>query len=88
MNRGAWQATVLGVVRVGHNLVTKPPQDTEKDMAFWKRKNEETLMAQFIGFEGNSWVSLVNVLTNSSDQLGNNHSSFIVWNNHSSFIVC
>ena len=23
MNRGAWQATVLGVTRVGHNLATK-----------------------------------------------------------------
>ena len=25
MNRGAWQATVHGVTRVGHDLVTKPP---------------------------------------------------------------
>ena len=25
MDRGAWQATVHGVARVGHNLVTKPP---------------------------------------------------------------
>ena len=25
MDRGAWQATVLGVARVGHHLVTKPP---------------------------------------------------------------
>ena len=25
MDRGAWQATVRGVSRVGHNLVTKPP---------------------------------------------------------------
>ena len=25
MNRGAWQATVHGVTRVGHNLATKPP---------------------------------------------------------------
>ena len=24
MDRGAWQATVHGVARVGHNLVTKP----------------------------------------------------------------
>ena len=77
MNRGAWQATVLGVVRVGHNLVTKPPQDAEKDMAFWMRKNEENLMAQFIGFEGNSWVLLMNVLTNSFDQLGNK--SFFIY---------
>ena len=25
MGRGAWQATVHGVARVGHDLVTKPP---------------------------------------------------------------
>ena len=25
MDRGAWQAIVHGVARVGHNLVTKPP---------------------------------------------------------------
>ena len=25
MNRGAWQATVHGVTRVGHNLASKPP---------------------------------------------------------------
>ena len=25
VDRGAWQATVQGVSRVGHNLVTKPP---------------------------------------------------------------
>ena len=25
MDRGAWQATVLGVARVRHNLATKPP---------------------------------------------------------------
>ena len=25
MDRGAWQATVHGVVRVGHDLETKPP---------------------------------------------------------------
>ena len=30
MERGAWQATVHGVVRVGYNLATKPPpQDAE-----------------------------------------------------------
>ena len=26
MDRGAWQATVHGVTRVGHDLVTKPPK--------------------------------------------------------------
>ena len=25
MDRGAWWATVCGVARVGHDLVTKPP---------------------------------------------------------------
>ena len=25
MDRGAWQATVRGVARVGHDLLTKPP---------------------------------------------------------------
>ena len=25
MDRGAWQAPVHGVARVGHNLATKPP---------------------------------------------------------------
>ena len=31
MDRGAWQATVHGVTRVGHNLVTKPPTKDLKD---------------------------------------------------------
>ena len=30
MDRGAWQATVCGVTRVGHDLVTKPPPGTEQ----------------------------------------------------------
>ena len=25
MDRGAWRATIHGITRVGHNLVTKPP---------------------------------------------------------------
>ena len=28
MDRGAWQATVHGVARVGHDLVIKPPPTT------------------------------------------------------------
>ena len=28
MDRGAWQATVHGATRVGHDLVTKPPTTT------------------------------------------------------------
>ena len=30
MDRGVWWATVHGVARVGHDLVTKPPPDTTK----------------------------------------------------------
>ena len=30
MDRGAWQATVHGVTRVGHDLVTKPPPQKKK----------------------------------------------------------
>ena len=30
MDRGAWQATVHGVTRVGHDLVTKPPPPPRK----------------------------------------------------------
>ena len=29
MDRGAWQATVHGVIRVRYNLVTKPPPPTK-----------------------------------------------------------
>ena len=29
MDRGAWQATVHGVTRVGHDLLTKPPPPTQ-----------------------------------------------------------
>ena len=32
MDRGAWQATVPGVARVGHDLATKPPPQ-----ALWSR---------------------------------------------------
>ena len=28
MDRGAWQATVHGVARVGHDVVSKPPPHT------------------------------------------------------------
>ena len=31
MDRGAWQTTVHGVARVGHDLVTKPPPAGRKD---------------------------------------------------------
>ena len=38
MDRGAWQATVHGVTRVGHDLVTKPPPP-EKE-ASRKKQNQ------------------------------------------------
>ena len=31
MDRGAWQAAVHGVARVGHDLATKPPPYREND---------------------------------------------------------
>jgi len=33
MDTGAWQATVHGVARVGHNLATKPPPPHVKKRA-------------------------------------------------------
>ena len=35
MDRGAWWATVHGVVRVRHGLVTKPPSPPAKETLFW-----------------------------------------------------
>ena len=34
MDSEAWQATVLGVARVGHNLATKPPPHIKNKMCF------------------------------------------------------
>ena len=34
MDRGAWQATVLGVARVGQDLATKPPPGYEQACTF------------------------------------------------------
>ena len=34
MDRGAWRATVHGVARVGHNLVTKPPAPLIKSYCY------------------------------------------------------
>ena len=35
MDKGAWQATVHGFARVGHDLVTKPPPPS-CNYSFWK----------------------------------------------------
>ena len=38
MDRGAWQATVHGVARVGHDLVTKlPPKFKRKTIIRWTK---------------------------------------------------
>ena len=38
MDRGAWQATVHGVARVGHDLVTKPPPPEAKEIRCLDKK--------------------------------------------------
>ena len=38
MDRGAWQATVHGVARVGHDLATKPPPPEEMVQKKKKKK--------------------------------------------------
>ena len=35
MDRGAWQAMVHGITRVGHNLATKPPPPRQHFMQGW-----------------------------------------------------
>ena len=40
MDRGAWQATVHGVARVGHDLATKPPPPEEMVQKKKKKKKK------------------------------------------------
>ena len=47
MDIGAWQVTVHGVIRVGHDLVTKPPQHTVLDAVYTK----ETSKMQFLSLK-------------------------------------
>ena len=35
MDRGAWQAMVYGITRVGHDLATKPPPPRQHFMQGW-----------------------------------------------------
>ena len=44
MDRGAWQATVHGVARVGHDLVTTPPPPPPKSKDKEGHDKEQTLM--------------------------------------------
>ena len=46
MDRGAWQAIVHGVSRVGHNLVTRPPLGTYGDKLGWRRPGLERSQGQ------------------------------------------
>ena len=53
MNRGAWQATVHGVTRVRHNLVTKPPPpQKQRDLAHAITENNKSLDLQGNQAEG------------------------------------
>ena len=40
MDRGMWQATVHGVTRVGHDLVTKPPPPENEASRKKKKQNQ------------------------------------------------
>ena len=39
MDRGAWQATVHGFERVGHDLATKPPPDASIDIYIFTHRD-------------------------------------------------
>ena len=53
MNRGAWQATVHGVTRVRHNLVTKPPPpQKQRDLAHAITEDNKSLDLQGNQAEG------------------------------------
>ena len=58
MDRGAQQATVNGVTRVGHNLATKPPPvhpntQSEHNHRTWSKQNRHRIDG---GFQGILWV--------------------------------
>ena len=51
MDRGAWGATVHGVPRVGHNLVTKPP--TTKMCSFQLKIHQEIITKKLLKSDEN-----------------------------------
>ena len=59
MNSGAWQAAVHGVSRVGHDLVTKPPQTVkgfpEKKDSGVRAKLRGTLRV-YLGWGSPAWA--------------------------------
>ena len=60
MNRGAWQATVHGVARARHNLVTKPQSYTFISGSWWGTGRPGAL--RFMGSQrvGHDWVTELN----------------------------
>ena len=58
MDRGTWWATIHGVVRVRHNLVTKPSSDLRKA---WFGSNTDLVMILALSFS----ITLNNTLTSS-----------------------
>ena len=48
MNRGSWWATVHGVTRVGHKLVTKPPHTNTHTHTHTHTHTEASLVAQTV----------------------------------------
>ena len=51
MDRGAWQAIVHGVSRVGHDLVTKPPphaKDTSFGFLLWVTKSNSNCYLSYL----------------------------------------
>ena len=51
MNRGAWQAAIHGVARVGHNLATKPQPPPTPNFSFTHLQNNDdnTSLTQVTG---------------------------------------
>ena len=43
MDRGAWQATVHGIAKVGHDLATKPPTKRKEYFILFKLDNDALL---------------------------------------------
>ena len=59
MDRGAWQATVHGVARVGHDLATKPPLLLHSKIFYRDFSGGpvvKTLCSQFKGYKSDPWL--------------------------------
>ena len=76
MDRGAWQATVHGVARVGHNLVTKPPPPRRGIWVDKSSKIKETLVRLWIFYR--PWKKICNSTRKSVVCKCHQHSSTMV----------